>query len=283
MSEHSLRFLPPRLAIAVTVLALSSWPAVGGPLPGPVPTVPPPAPKPALPPQPAIPPGSLGPTIEFSLAEGVRTCMDPGFVPALRYRVSDAKGGVRFVQITRILSDGVLTDGPYLWSPTPPLPAAKEESRVPDANASRYPRTLVGYKLEAGVGGASTVYTRRVSFSFLRRLTLDPDKMVYETISSTNGRGGAVVAYEIPARITGADRVLVVGASVPPSADPRSRTKSDAVILEGTPTRLRWTINWPDGTESIWRGRRTHLLTAIQDGPCGRQTIDAGPLPGGRR
>lgn len=224
----------------------------------------------------------IPPAIEFALEDGTRPCMETSTVPALRYRVSGGSGGIRYVEIKRILSDGIVTDSPHATSIAPPYPASKEERRIFDRRAAEYARTLVGYKLEVALADGSWFF-RQVPFHFLPAMSLRPEGILTETIGATNGRGGATVNYELVAQLVGIGAVSVRGEPVLPSTDPRSVTTSEAIIVTGSPSRLRWTINWPDGTEAFWRGARSHQLTARQWGTCGVRTISVGPLPGFRR
>jgi hypothetical protein len=274
MSEARVASQAKCLVLAVMVLASLAGTALGGPpLPGP--KIPPPVAKPG------IPASSLPPKIDFALEEGTRPCMETSAVPALRYRIDSISGGIRAVEIKRVLSDGLVTDSPYFWSQNPPLPASKEERRIADRHAAEYPGTLAGYKLEVSVNG--TWFYRQVPFHFFPAMTLRPSGVVTETIASTNGRGGATVNYELTAVLEGISAVSVRGESVPPSSDPRSVTTSGATIIRGSPAHLRWTIHWPDGTEAFWRGARAHRFTASQRGTCGARSISVGPISGLRR
>jgi hypothetical protein len=270
MSETHVEVRPLRLVLVVTALALLAGAALGGPFPGP--TIPVPVGRPGTP---------LPPTIEFALEDGTRPCMETSAVPALRYRVSVISGGIRWVDITRVLSDRLVTDGPHPGALYPPYPASKEERRIFDRHAAEYARTLEGYKLEVELANGSWFF-RQVPFHFFPAMGLTPQGTLLERIGATNGRGGATVNYVLEAQLVGIGAVSVRGESALPSSDPRSVTTSDATILPGSPARLRWTINWPDGTEAFWRGARAHRLTARQWGVCGDRTLSVGPLPGFR-
>jgi hypothetical protein len=279
MSHTRVEVRPLLLVFAVVVIASLAVTALGGPLPGP--TVPAPVARPG------VPGSSLPPTIEFALAEGTRPCMEYSAVSALRYRVSAPPGGtgIRFVEIKPVLSDGVVVDSLYMQS-LPALPAVKEERRIPfgPSRPDGTTEKIVGFKLETMVNGV--LHSRQVAFHYFPAMSLTPDKAVFETIASTNGRGGATVHYELSARLVGIGGVTVNGESALASSDPRSRTTSEATIAmgpPGSPARLRWTITWPDGTEAFWRGARAHRLTGKQWGACGDRTVTVGPIAGLRR
>lgn len=280
MSETRVEVRPLRLVLAVTALASLAVTALGGPIAAP--TIPAPVGKPG------VPGTSLPPTIEFALADGTRPCMEYSAVSALRYRVSVPSGnaGIRFVEIKPVLSDGTVVDSLYMQSLSPPLPSVKEERRIPfgPARPDGTSEKLVGFKLETMVNGV--LHSRQIPFHYFPAMSLTPDKSVVETIASTNGRGGATVNYELTARLVGISAVSVIGESVLLSSDPRSRTTSEATIAMGSagaPARLRWTINWADGTEAFWRGARAHRLTGKQRGTCGDRTVLVGPIAGLRR
>jgi hypothetical protein len=279
MSETRVEVRLLRLVLAVTVLAPLAVTALGGQFPGPGPTIPAPVSKPG------VPGTSLPPTIEFALADGTRPCMEMSAVSALRYRVSVAAGGIgiRFVEIKPVLSDGSAVDSLYMQPMSPPLPAVKEERRIPfgPARPDGTSEKLVGFKLETMVNGA--LFSRQIPFHYFPAMSLKPEKAVIETIVATNGRGGATVNYELVAQLVGIGAVSVRGEPALPSADTRSVTTSEATIVPGSPARLRWTIHWADGTEAIWRGARTHRLTARQWGTCGDRTLSVGPIAGLRR